>query len=563
MVAILSTFSTTGYIIATVVCVYKYIKSNSQYSVIRLIKRLCVPVMICVVLIIANSLIQEKLSTFSGMARTDDFVSGFRAWLLHPLFGDGIGSMRAMSLVRPSWRKEAEGFNSGLIQVLVQGGVYLAFPYFFVQLKSLRKSFKVRNYDKVVFELLFCFVFCITVIAFNYLTLMVLWFLALDSYSKRRFEFQMSVGIITYHAAYNYGSVLQAYATLYAVEKLGFSAKIVNYRPVEQRKFYEPMFRTNYGIRTFVKDFQMLLYCKDRKVRMERFEHFIRDQLELTEEVRFPDEAEATFMQFDTMISGSDQILNKHSCELDRVGWEYMDPYLLKGFEGRKVSYATSIANMSDEELGNIIPELKKIQHISLRELSSVGRLASLLGRELTFVADPTFLLSAQEWKNALGISEDGKEHILYYSLRSIKIQKERKKELEALAEKENSKIVVITPFSAPFSAKKCFEYHYEYGPTDFLNMIVKSKMVVTDSYHGTILPVNFGKSVYSICSNIGSEFRKTDILNYLGLGDRVIHTISEINPQAISPATDVIQERIRTLREKSMNYLRSALVEE
>lgn len=62
VVAILSTFSTTGYIIATVVCVYKSIKSNSQYSVIRLIKRLCVPVMICVVLIIANSLIQEKLS---------------------------------------------------------------------------------------------------------------------------------------------------------------------------------------------------------------------------------------------------------------------------------------------------------------------------------------------------------------------------------------------------------------------------------------------------------------------------------------------------------------------
>lgn len=185
VVAILSTFSTTGYIIATVVCVYKYIKSNSQYSVIRLIKGLCVPVMICVVLIIANSLIQEKLSTFSGMARTDDFVSGFRAWLLHPLFGDGIGSMRAMSLVRPSWRKEAEGFNSGLIQVLVQGGAYLAFPYFFVQLKSLREGFKLRNYDKVMFALLFCFIFCITVIAFNYLTLMVLWFMALDSYSKK------------------------------------------------------------------------------------------------------------------------------------------------------------------------------------------------------------------------------------------------------------------------------------------------------------------------------------------------------------------------------------------
>ena len=184
--AIISTFSTTGYIIATVVCVYKYIRSNSQYSILKLIKVLCVPVLICVVLCIANSLIQEKLSTFSGMARSDDFVSGVRAWLLHPLFGDGIGSMRAMSLVRPSWRKEAEGFNSGLIQMLVQGGVYLAFPYFLVPIKALKGSLKLHNYDKAIFVVLFCFVFCITVIAFNYLTLMVLCFLAFDGMSNKK-----------------------------------------------------------------------------------------------------------------------------------------------------------------------------------------------------------------------------------------------------------------------------------------------------------------------------------------------------------------------------------------
>ena len=38
------------------------------------------------------------------------------------------------------------------------------------------------------------------------------------------------VGIITYHSAYNYGSVLQAYATQVAVKKLGFDAEIINYR---------------------------------------------------------------------------------------------------------------------------------------------------------------------------------------------------------------------------------------------------------------------------------------------------------------------------------------------
>lgn len=373
----------------------------------------------------------------------------------------------------------------------------------------------------------------------------------------------MNVGIITYHAAYNYGSVLQAYATLSAVKKNGLSAKIVNYRPVEQKKFYQPLFRTNYGIKVFVKDFQMFPYCKDRKVRMERFERFIRDQLELTEEVCHPEEAGAVFKQFDIMISGSDQILNKHSCELEHVGWEYMAPYLLKGFEGKKISYASSIANMTDEDLCNILQELKKFQHISLRESSSADRLAGLMGKELTFVADPTFLLNAQEWKKAAGISEDGEKHIFYYSLRSIKVQKERKKELEKLAEKENSKIVVVTPFSAPFSKKDCFEYHYEYGPAEFLDAISKSRMVVTDSYHGTILSVNLGKSVYSLCSSMGSDFRKTDIMNYLGLGDRVIHTIADINPKAISPTANIVQERIRELRAKSMNYLKNALQEE
>lgn len=45
------------------------------------------------------------------------------------------------------------------------------------------------------------------------------------------------VGIITYHSAYNYGSVLQAYATQVAVKKLGFDAEIINYRMREQKKF--------------------------------------------------------------------------------------------------------------------------------------------------------------------------------------------------------------------------------------------------------------------------------------------------------------------------------------
>lgn len=39
----------------------------------------------------------------------------------------------------------------------------------------------------------------------------------------------MKVGLITYHSAYNFGSVLQAYATQEIITKLGHRVEIINY----------------------------------------------------------------------------------------------------------------------------------------------------------------------------------------------------------------------------------------------------------------------------------------------------------------------------------------------
>lgn len=45
----------------------------------------------------------------------------------------------------------------------------------------------------------------------------------------------MEIGILTYHAAYNYGSVLQAFATQEIIKQLGYKAEIINYRMDEQK----------------------------------------------------------------------------------------------------------------------------------------------------------------------------------------------------------------------------------------------------------------------------------------------------------------------------------------
>lgn len=38
------------------------------------------------------------------------------------------------------------------------------------------------------------------------------------------------VGIITYHAAHNYGSMLQAYALQQTILRMGFDCEIINFR---------------------------------------------------------------------------------------------------------------------------------------------------------------------------------------------------------------------------------------------------------------------------------------------------------------------------------------------
>ena len=85
---------------------------------------------------------------------------------------------------------------------------------------------------------------------------------------------EKKVGVITYHSAYNFGSVLQAYATQKVVQELGYEVKIINYRMQSQFQYYS-MLHFNYGIKTFLKDLLHLPQLNKYITRKKRFEQFI------------------------------------------------------------------------------------------------------------------------------------------------------------------------------------------------------------------------------------------------------------------------------------------------
>ena len=119
------------------------------------------------------------------------------------------------------------------------------------------------------------------------------------------------IGIITYHSAYNYGSVLQAYATQVAVKKLGFDAEIINYRMREQKKIYA-LYRNGFGLKILLKDLMQIPIQGKRIQRIKKFESFINKKLFITKECSTPKEVQTIWEKYSIIISGSDQIWNKH-----------------------------------------------------------------------------------------------------------------------------------------------------------------------------------------------------------------------------------------------------------
>ena len=372
----------------------------------------------------------------------------------------------------------------------------------------------------------------------------------------------MKIGILTYHSAYNYGSVLQAFATQQALESLGYVANLINYRMEEQRRFYQPLYRTGYGMKVWLKDVLQFPCHAKRLQRAARFENFFEKYFLLTKEVNKPEEVSVQWQQYDTIISGSDQIWNKHSYELEHNDWLYMNPYLLKGFVRQRISYASSVGSMTDTELRRILPELRSFDALSFRESVSAKKMAALLHKPVETVLDPTFLLTKDDWCTSLRLQKLCEEkYILVYCLGGITQLKHFLPPLSRLARKKNCKVKIVAPFCYLPYLDKRVEYHPEFGPIEFMNALYNADIVVTDSYHGTILSVNLEKEFYSICKQGDSEFRKTDILERLGLQDRIIHDAAMISELAMSPIDyNTVYAKLKILRQHSMNYLNEAL---
>lgn len=383
------------------------------------------------------------------------------------------------------------------------------------------------------------------------------------------------IGIITlFHSNYNWGGVLQGYALKMAIQRIMHECgreEEVNvikyssgYNPIypnvfEQMKQYSLM-------EVFEKVFEKYIhkdspeFKKDLERRKKLFKDFM--QLGTSDETVYTDESIPEISKrYKYVICGSDQVWNPN---VVRRG------YLLSGMDDSvKIAYSASIARdgLSKNERNVMIPEIQKLDYISVREKTAKNILTEYMGKgyDIFETLDPTMLLTAQEWRKEENCIGKGKKYALCFFFSD---SYGYRKEIERYCEKNSLELYFI-----PFAKNKFVKNDnkgkakrlLDVGPREFLYLFDNAECVFTDSFHGAVFSLIFQKQ---FCvferdknTNVSKNSRLYDLLGKFDVKDRLIKDLRETENVIDKKINfEKVESVMKLNREKSIEYLKKAL---
>lgn len=321
------------------------------------------------------------------------------------------------------------------------------------------------------------------------------------------------VGIITFHASHNYGSVLQAYALKNVISELGFECEIINFRTERQKDQYRPLTKRK-GLKYIAKNSYFFIHYQSRNRKYQKFEKFISERLISSTQIEYSSlmELEKNPPLYDYYISGSDQIWNTAPSDADM---SYFLPFVNKGI---KIAYAPSfgqIGNISHKD--EIAKYIADYDYLSVREEFGKNLIKEMTGREVPILPDPTLLIDAIAWESIATERLIEREYLFFYTLFATK-------EMIDIVKFISQKLdlpVVISNISNQYEIFSGFIKLRDAGPQDFLSLIKYAKFVCTTSFHGTVFSIIMNKPFFAI--NGMDDKRINTLLCSTGLTERSI----------------------------------------
>lgn len=182
-ISIISTLSTTGYILLAIVLCYDVYFYDRFYKYRNFL-------LVGIVVIFLSAIIfllKEKFNVDVGSSsvRLNDYVVGIEAWEQHLFLGNGVENNDYLKQFMGIWRWSNTGFSNSITKVLSDGGIYLFVGYMFCFTKGIVDSIKTKNKEKLLIVLIVLFLFITTAFPYTYLLFFLLiWFTINEKYRK-------------------------------------------------------------------------------------------------------------------------------------------------------------------------------------------------------------------------------------------------------------------------------------------------------------------------------------------------------------------------------------------
>ncbi len=314
---------------------------------------------------------------------------------------------------------------------------------------------------------------------------------------------------MTFFSANNYGAVLQAYALQKKLTSENIECECIDYKCDAIEKMHQPRkIDIKYGL---IGNAKIIVSNILNGPRLKAFAPF-RENISHSKPYTKATIAQANNV-YDAFITGSDQVF---SLDLTGSDTAYFLDFVADG--KRKISYAASMGRYLEEYKDIYKEQLGSFDLLSFREKAIADKIKSEIDIEGQTIPDPVFLLTGEEWKKSLNISQKSNErYIFVYALFGSKTLLQA---AQRLAREKNCRLYIVTKLNKlSVNADKIIR---DASPERFIELIANAEYVLTDSFHGTAFSLILKKQFYTVLPPKAPE-RITDLLSSDELKARII----------------------------------------
>ncbi len=378
------------------------------------------------------------------------------------------------------------------------------------------------------------------------------------------------IGICACYDNYNYGSMLQAFATQKMITQLGYENEFIVYKKEKNLQYIFksiPRAMNGYFISSKANEIKrkreinrhpkVKENIERRKQEFKKFEN--RYYEKFSDEYIGFNELKRGAKKYSSVLVGSDQLWLPIGLESNFYNLMFVPDNI------NKISYATSfgVSQIPWYQIGRTRKYLRRINYLSTRELKGKEIIKKIANIDAKVVVDPTLLFNGEEWEKLIPVEKIiNEKYIFCYFLGKVTKYRD---EVKKLAKKKNLKIVILPHLDDFVEYDETFgDYRlYDVDPAKFVNLIRNAEYVCTDSFHGTVFSLlNHKKFMtfnrFNEKSKNSRNSRIDSLCIQISIKDRrfnkdIFDIDKEIDYQEID-------NKIEELRKKSKNFLEIAL---